>query len=489
MSKIIVNSNFSQIINDDDLEFLSKLNKHLSFKYIGAEFTPAFKAHRWDGKAYLLSKNLSFMTGLLDRVKDFYKDNNRELEIIDERGIFIPGNEIDLTKKLIELGITPYDYQIEAVKIAINNERVMFKHATGSGKSLTAAMITAKFGLPSIIWVIGLDLLYQFHSLFSKLFDCKIGMIGDGVCDIGNINIVSIWTAGKALGLKKQEMFLDDVQDEKYQPTDCEKILKVINDAKIHHFDEAHICAASTIRTIYKYSNPQKILGYSGSPIRDDGADLMIEGIFGNIVHEVKASDLIKKGILAKPYIKFLYIKSKSHYKDTYNKVYSDNVINNNYRNNLIVSETKKLLDKNYKVLILFKNIAHGIILKKLFDDKNIDVEFLTGKDKTDKREKAKDNFLSGKSNCCLVSMIFDIGINLENITGLVLTGSGKSSVKTLQRLGRALRNGKEKYNGIACLEFFDDCKYLKKHALIRKSIYETEPEFEIYMPKEFDKK
>lgn len=487
MAIIRVKQKYCKIEDENDIDFLHNLSKHLSFKYIGVEFTPAYKHHHWDGVERLLSKKLEFMTGLLDYTLDFYRSNERHIDIIDERPAFELGKEIDISKNIEKLGIVPYDYQKEAVDIAVKNDRVIFKHATGSGKSLTAAMITAKIGLPTIVWVIGVDLLYQFHDLFSKLFDQKIGIIGDGKCDIQNINIVSIWTVGKALGLKKQDMIIEDVQDERYEPTDRENILKLVGSARVHHMDECHISAAKTIRTIYKHSNPDKIFGYSGTPWRQDGADLLIEGVFGKLLHEVKASDLIKRGILAKPYIKFLYVKGSAHYTDVYSKVYSDNIINNNYRNNLIVSEALNLVDKKYQVLILFKNISHGKILKNMFNDKGMFVELLTGKDTSKKREEVKNMMLNRDADILLASQIYDIGISIETLSALVLAGGGKSSVKVFQRIGRVIRGGENNGKPFAAIvDIIDDVKFLKKHSMIRKELYETEPEFVVRMPKSF---
>jgi superfamily II DNA or RNA helicase len=490
MSNIIVRDKYCQIENENNLEFLAKLNNHLSFKYVGSEFSPAVKNHYWDGKEYLLSKKLIFLTGLLERVKQFYEDNDNGYNIINDRAPFVFGNEIDIAKNIEKLGIVPYDYQLAAVERAVELDRVIFKHATSAGKSITAALITAKLNRPTIVWVIGLDLLQQFHDLFSQLFDQKIGMVGNGICDVRPISIVSIWSAGTALGLKKQDMVIEDMQDEKYESTDGEKIIKLISEAEVHLIDECHISAAKTIRTIYKNSNPKKIMGFSGTPTRDDGADMLIEGIFGRNIHEVKASELIKRGIISKPYIKFIHIPSLSNYKDNYTKVYSDSIVNNMYRNNVVVNETIKLVEKGYQVLVLFKQIKHGKILRDLFEEKNIDIEFLTGKDATDVRETAKNNLLSKKSNIILASQIYDIGISIETLSALVLAGQGKSSTRTMQRIGRILRGGKNKGKPVAAvIDFYDVARYVKGHSIIRKNIYELEPEFVVKMPPEYIKK
>jgi superfamily II DNA or RNA helicase len=486
MTKLLVKEKFSKIIEEDDLVFLKQLHNHLSFKYEGAEFSPAFKRHHWDGKEYLLNKKQEFYSGLVNYVNDFYIKNNKQLEIINQKLPIIPTKSIDISHNLKKLDLVPYDYQLDAVNYALDKDRAIYKHATGSGKSLTAALITAQFGKPTLMLVISKELLHQFHSFFSLLFDQEIGIVGDGICQIGNITIASVWTLGKALGLKPKDILLDDISsDEKFDESNTKKIIDCMKNAKIVHLDECHIAGAKTIRSIYKVIQPERLFSYSGTPKRDDGADLLLTGILGNNIHEVKASELIKRGILAKPMIKFVYIKGYAKYDTPYQTVYSDHVVNNEYRNNILVSEAEKLINKGYQVLVLFKVLAHGKTLLKLFENKGIDTEFLNGKDTTKKRAQVKENLLSGKSKCIVASMIYDIGIDVKTLSALVLAGSGKSSVKTLQRIGRVLRDGKNKPY-VAIVETMDDIKFLKKHSLIRKSIYETEPEFVIKMPKEF---
>lgn len=483
MTKLLVKEKLTKLVDENDPEFLKRLADHLSFKYVGAEFSPAFIKGFWDGKEKLLSKKLEFYSGLVNYVEEFYSKNDRQLEIIDQKSPITNAPGVDISESLKKLNLIPYDYQLDAVEYAITKDRAIFKHATGSGKSLTTALITAKLGKPTLIMVISKELLHQFHSFFSLLFNEKIGIIGDGICEVGNITIASIWTLGKALGLKPKDILLDDNNsDEKFDQTNTQKIIECVKNAKVIHLDECHIAAAKTIRTIYKVIQPERLFAYSGTPVRDDGAELLLTGILGDNIHEVKASDLIKRKILAKPMIKFVYVKGHTRFDTPYQTVYSDHIVNNNYRNNLILSESRSLINKGYQVLVLFKTLNHGKSLVKLFEEKDIDCEFLTGKDTTKKRAAVKEALLSGESKCIIASMVYDIGIDVPTLSALVLAGSGKSSVKTLQRVGRVIRNGKEKPFA-AVVEFYDDIKFLKKHSLIRKSIYETEPEFVIKMP------
>ena len=54
----------------------------------------------------------------------------------------------------------PRDHQIKICQAALSNDRGIIRAATGSGKTLCTALITAKINKPTIIYVIGLDLLY-----------------------------------------------------------------------------------------------------------------------------------------------------------------------------------------------------------------------------------------------------------------------------------------------------------------------------------------
>ena len=63
------------------------------------------------------------------------------------------------------------------------------------------------------------------------------------------------------------------------------------------------------------------------------------------------------------------------------------------------------------------------------------------------------------------------------------MAGSGKSSGRALQRIGRVIRPSKNKRKAIV-VEFFDNCKYLRDHSEARIKIYKSEPGFNIIMPK-----
>jgi len=485
-TKITIYDNKSCQIITDNQDLLKGLRSVLSYRMTGVEYTEAYKNGNWNGITYLINKKGFFFYGLLNKVEEFLSERKQEYIIEDLRPLLIINDPIDLSEKLKQMNMVPRDYQERIVDACCAGRNGIVRACTGSGKTLAIACITAKLNKPTIVCVIGLDLLKQFHDLFTKLFDEPIGYIGDGVCKIERINIASIWTLGRALNINKKDICLDDEIecDENFDISQTEKILKLLNQTKVMFFDECHVCSTTTVTSIHKNVNPEYIYGFSGTPYRDDGSDLLITGILGEQIVNVSASELIEKGFLAQPIIKFIAVPNLSMNLATYQTIYKTYITDNIVRNSIIVQQTKELLDKKYTPLVLFKQIRHGQILFEMMKEAGIKCEMLYGNDSLNRRTEVKEMLNNGEINVILASTIFDLGVDLPKLNALILCGSGKSSIRALQRVGRGLRQypGK-KYTAV--VEFYDQVKFLKKHSMIRYNVYSSEKGFKVIKCKE----
>ncbi len=478
-NKLIILDNRYCKLETTDSTFLNILRKNFSFKPEGIEYSPAVQAG-WDGITYLINKKNEFPLGLLDNFKLLALEYNIIYSIEDRRAENIPYVKMDISHNLDKLKMVPRDYQVRAVEEAMKNPRGIIRAATGSGKTLIAGLVAAQFNTPTIVYVIGLDLMSQFHKLFSQLFDEEIGMIGNGVCNPKRITIATIWTIGRALSIKPKNMVLDeDNTDEEYNENNTVKILKVLKDARVHLLDECHVSTCETLQTIYKNINPERLYGLSGTPYREDGSDLLVQAILGDKICDISASELIEKGVLAQPIIKFKKVPKIYVESNTYQGIYKEYIVENDYRNGLIISSTRDLVNKGYQTLVSFKQINHGKILHKLLQDQGIKCELLSGKDKLDKRLEVKEKLLNKEIDVLIASTIADIGLDIPTLSGLVLAGGGKSLIRCYQRIGRCIRSypGK-KYAAI--VDFYDDIKYLKKHSTLRYQLYKEESGFKV---------
>lgn len=481
---IILNNKKCQAVLNNE-EMFKKLHRYLSFKAIGVEYTAAFQ-NGWSGFTYLMTKGGKFDLGLLEKVKAFLDKNNFVFEIEDKRSPKIIETSIDITEALEKNDLIPREHQLRVLKLIDRHDKGIVRAATGSGKTLITALVAAKLNKPTIVYVIGLDLLDQFYKLYSKLFNEEIGYIGNGVCNPRRITIASIWTIGKALSIEKSLISDDDLDlsEKELLPSNNEKIRELLKNTKVHILDESHVVTTSTITEIYKNIDPEYIYGFSGTPFRDDGSYLQVNGILGEQIVNISASELIKKNLLAQPIIKFITVPKMKNLGTQYLSVYKDYIVENEARNTLIVKSVKDLLEKKYTPLVLFKQIKHGEILLEKLQDAGIKCFMLDGSDSLTKRNEIKEMLVNKEIDVVLASTIFDIGLDLPILSGLVLCGGGKSSIRALQRIGRTLRlvPGKKV---AAVVDFFDQAKFLKKHSQIRCEVYSSEDGFKVIKSKE----
>ena len=479
MTKLYITEDRCQIKDEPDVDLLWALDQELSYKIQGAEYTKSFKMNVWDGRKKLLTNRLTFPNGLRQRVEEFYGKYNKTIEVVDMRRATPAADSIDIISSLKSHGITPYPYQLETINKVSGFDCGIIRMATGSGKTLISALITADIGKSTIIYVIGKDLLHQLHKMFSDIFPNKIGKIGDGICEIEDINIASVWTMGQALDVKKGDRDSEKiVASNKYG-----SIRQLLKSAKVHIYDECHVASCDTIQAIGKYIRPEHVYGMSASPWRDDNSDLLIEASLGKKIVDISASYLIERNYLVKPIVKFKKVP-RYHEKlpKNYNTIYKSYIVENDVRNNMVLENTENLVSLGYKTLVLYQTIAHGKILYDLISEK-IPCILLSGKDSSKIRDEAKEKIESGEIKCIIASKIFDIGVDLPCLSGLVVAGSGKSSVRALQRIGRVIRKYPNKKQA-AVVDFVDSATYLSKHSKARRDIYSIEEKFDVSWPK-----
>jgi superfamily II DNA or RNA helicase len=332
--------------------------------------------------------------------------------------------------------------------------------------------LVAKIGKKSIVYVVGKDLLHQIYNLFVSIFgaDC-VGRIGDGICDIRDITIATVWSIGAALG-KPEKSDEDEPDEESIDLSKREMILSFLKEVKLHIFDEAHQGSCNTIQSISKNIFPEYIYGFSATPHKGTEEDMLIRAVFGDICYNLSARRLIDEGYLIEPDIRFYALNKYPKKKEQYQTVYSDYIVNNEQRNKLIIKANKSLIEQGFKPLTLFKTIKHGKILFDLAKDLNLGL--LSGVDSSKKRQKVQDLFLEGKINGIIASTIFDCGVDIPSLSGLILSSSGKSMIRCLQRTGRILRPSPNKQKCVV-VDFIDDAPYLYDHSCKRRQILSTE--------------
>lgn len=484
---------YSKILTNLPAIIKEKIEDALSYYVEGYQFSPLFKNgffdkktnawKYWDGKKHLFYGGAGFNTGLLDRVVDIIQSSGPTVNIIDKRH-----KPNELKRPITTSNYDKREYQDRALRAVLSKNCGIIKIATGGGKSIIIARLIAEKNVRPIILVPSLDLLYQTKDVIERVIGREIGIIGDGIVNIKNINIGTIWSAANALS-KKLITFDEnefDSRKEKFNSKDKQKIVDAIKSTDMIIIDECHMTSCASLQVINSAAkNCYYHYGFSGTPSRFSGEDLLIEGVVGRKVIDIPASELIAGGFLVQPTISFVDVpESEEELGNSYQSIYKKYIVQNKIRNDKIVQIANKLKDSGRKTLILVKNIKHGEDLLEKFDSKTV-IYFVRGELGSDERNKIRADFIGGKIDIIIASAVYDQGIDIPSLDALILAGSGKSAGRALQRCGRVIRPYTDKKDAII-IDFLDNAKYLYKHSLARKKIYEIEPGFIVKMPDGF---
>jgi len=493
MIQLKVNNIFVDILGEFSLTHWKKLEKQLSFRPQGYQFSPAFnrmiyhngKVVRrvWDGWKHQIWKNKKrfyFPTGLFSLVQEYLKENNIDYQVQDVRTH--PESNIDLCWST---EFSPRPYQTKVIDDACNRSRGIIHAATGSGKTIMAAGIISKLNVtPFLFFVTSIDLLVQAKESLEQALklqnsSLKVGQIGGGVIDIKDINVVTIQTAMRVLvqSWDKKTKFDDEDSDDKTPIEERkEDILNLLHSAKGSICDEVQHWRADTCQMVAReLHSAYYTFGMSATPYRDEGDDMMIQACFGKKIAEITASQLIREGWLLRPNIKMVHIKKKKSVYKQWQSIYQDQITENVYYNNVIANITNSYISHDRLVLVLVRQIKHGKLLEQMIPGSL----FLSGSSSKKDRIEGIRNLRRKEISCIVSSTIFDEGIDVKPLDTVILAGQGKSKTRAMQRIGRIIRPFPNKKVATA-VDFCVHQKYLRDHATARSKMYNTEPEYDI---------
>lgn len=486
--KIEINNIRGKIINPLNIDQLSVLQSICSFKVEGSEYKAnAFKSRKngsfeWDGYRKLFNTRYqTFPIGLLDVVRNAFIDAGITVQIIDKR----KKNNETIPYEIANFQLRYY--QTNAVLMSVTHGNGIVKAATGAGKTTIAARTICALQKRSIFIVHTRDLLYQTIKSFGKMFPNEtIGQIGDGKIDYQNITVATMQTLAILndieVGRNKFDEDADNIKETKtqykeiYNPDVWHKYRNTVDCVM---FDEVQrICSQTAYKARFLFERANYAFGYSASPWRDDGSDLMIEAAFGKRIVDITASELIQQGYLVKPYITIKKVTT-TWSGETYEQIYKSAIVENIFRNIQVVQDAMEQYKLGRNTLVLVTQIKHGEILEKMLCDLGAPATFISGRSGMKKRSMVIQDMRDGKAPIVIASTIADVGLDVPRLQSIVEAGAGKSSVTALQRLGRIMRpfDGKDRCYFIT---YYDNAPYLYSQIDKKKQIWSTEKEFVI---------
>ena len=137
----------------------------------------------------------------------------------------------------------------------------------------------------------------------------------------------------------------------------------------------------------------------------------------------------------------------------------------------MIVTEVLKRKELGFSSLILVKEIAHGDLIKSIFNVLKTDVKFVQGATDGDVRNDVKKLLNDKHEKIVICTSVWYEGINIPTLNVIVNGCGGKSEIKTIQVIGRGLRKAEGK-DEVEIIDFLDPYKHLSNHSILRMRTY-----------------
>lgn len=322
------------------------------------------------------------------------------------------------------------DYQQEATK---NLQKMredgktiaLLYHATGVGKTVTAATDAKAVGGRTLFLVNALKLASQAQETFAKVWpEATLGEYTGSQKDMTQTVIfATVQSISKDL--------------EKFSPTDFDYLI----------VDECHHAAANTYQKIFTYFHPKFILGLTATPERSDGEDML--ELFQNVAHKMDLKTAVERGILVP--IRCVRVKTNIDLTDVringikYNSQDLESKLFIPERNQLIVDTYLRYVNGK-KTVIFCASVDHAAEIAKLLRDNGVKAEAVSGRDRVEVREKILKDYETGSTNVLCACDLLNEGWDSPHTTVLFMARPTMSKTIYLQQLGRGTRRcpGKE---------------------------------------------
>lgn len=348
----------------------------------------------------LLGKRGDFPSGLLRRVEKYLKF--RSHEIVDTRRRPAPPE-----KPLFRLmkALTPYPDQTDCVAAAAKYHRGACVMPTGTGKSITMALLMLKLQVRTLVIVPNLGLKRQLTETFLEIFG-----------SLAHITVENIDSPRLA------------------QLTDFDCLI----------LDEAHHAAASTYRKLNKraWKGIYYRFYFTATPFRSHESEaIILESVIGRVIYRLPDDVAVARKYIC-PIEAYYFTLPPTPVGDelTWRSVYSALVVNNDFRNAVLADLIKNLYGEKQSVLCLVKEIEHGETLRGLTG-----AAFAHGE--ADDTEQLLDWFSSGRLGAVIATTgVAGEGRDTRAAEWVIVAGGGKSRNAFVQQVGRGRRRfpGKE---------------------------------------------
>jgi len=452
-----------------DLDVRKALVNAFKYDVPYARYLPAVRLGRWDGKVSYFQLGGSTYTNLLPEIMPILERYNYDIELDDQREYstvfeFAQVTEQTFAHKTWPKGhpaegqpILLRDYQVEIVNNFLTNPQCIQEVATGAGKTIMTAALSASiepYGR-SIVIVPNKSLVTQTEKDYVNL-GLDVGVYFGDRKEHGRTHTICTWQSLNVL-LKNTKAGVGEAT-----------IQDFIEDVVCVMVDEVHMAKADALKTLLTSVMARVPIrwGLTGTVPKEKFESQALLVSLGPVISKLSANELQQQGVLAQCHVNIVQLQ--------------DHVEYSNYQSELkylleesgrldAMSELIRHVNETGNTLVLVDRTECGRQLVERLGERAV---FVSGATKTKNRQAEYDQVADATDKIIVATYgVAAVGINIPRIFNLVLVEPGKSFVRVIQSIGRGIRKAEDK-DHVQIWDITSTCKFAKRHLTKRKQFY-----------------
>lgn len=450
-------SNVARVLEatDDEIEWMAN---YLSF--------PDTRAHwkrRGSSRVEVFNRfTRSFPAGLLSPLRRAAREEGRPpVEVVDYRRFPAIDEEADLA------WLEPY--QREALSTALRRRRGILWMAMASGKTEIAIGLSRAVPGPWLLLCDSSSLVVQaaerwaLRSGGARAGD--VGAIADGRWETGRC-----FTAATFQSIRAALVRTDPAA------------MELLKSAVGLIVDEAHVLPADSFLDVADACPAPFRIGLSATPMaRGDRRGTVAVGCLGPVIYRMTSPELIALGKASRPSIRMVRVEQTEFPCFSWRDVYEARVIHGQARNAALVQIAKVAAKP---AIIFVRDVkTHGKILERMLWAEGLKADFVNGAHSTGWRKSVAGALRRGAIDVLVASAVFEKGIDIPELRGVINGAGYQSTIVAVQKLGRGMRVDRDADGNVREggqdfeLWDIDDVgnKWLEKHSRTRRGAYEEE--------------
>ena len=466
---IVIKDEVNIKIEGLDLDARKALVNAFKYDIPYARYLPAVRLGRWDGKVSYFQLGGSTYTNLLPEIVPILERLNYDIELDDQRDY---SNTFDFD--LVEEDRWAYktwpkghpaagepimlrDYQVEVINRFLETPQSIQEVATGAGKTITTATLSAAvepYGR-SIVIVPNKSLVTQTEKDYVNL-GLDVGVYFGDRKEAGKTHTICTWQSLNVL-LKNTKSGTADVT-----------IGEFIEDVVCVMVDEVHMAKADALKTLLTgvMSHIPIRWGLTGTIPKEKFESQALLVSLGPVIGKLSANELQQQGVLAQCHVNIVQLVDHVEYKDYQQEL--KYLLEESGRLDTMADLIRKV-NETGNTLVLVDRTECGRQLVERLGDRAV---FVSGATKAKDRQNEYDEVAESSDKIIVATYgVAAVGINIPRIFNLVLIEPGKSFVRVIQSIGRGIRKAEDK-DHVEIWDITSTCKFAKRHLTKRKAFY-----------------